>query len=50
MYLKIVIKNDAKKVSTTVIKTTNAPIATPGPAYACAGCVIINEKRKVKIK
>ena len=39
--LQDVKKNEAKKAKTTVKKTIIAPIATPGPAYACkiGGCM-----------
>ena len=49
MYLKIVRKNEAKKVKITVINTIMAPIATPGPAYAKTGFVNIVRRIKIKI-
>ena len=50
MYLKIVRKNEAKKVNITVINTTIAPIATPGPAQAKTGFVSTVMRIKIKIK
>ena len=45
--LKKVRNKEAKKVMHTVITTITAPMATPGPAYACAAGTLKKVIKKI---